>query len=88
MGMGISHLVAAMAMAAAMIVEKCILSGCVLKMVLYWIVGESRLSSGSSRRLCVGRDATYIGEGFRSSGPKVVIPLTLASQSHGSPLRS
>ena len=51
LGMGISHLVAAIAMAAAMMVEKSILSGCVWKMVLGSLVGKSGLSSGWSRRL-------------------------------------
>ena len=45
-GVGSSHLAAAIAMAAAMIVEKCILCSCGLKMMLDLIVGESVLSSG------------------------------------------
>ena len=51
LGMGSSHLVAAIAMAAAMIVEKSILSSCVWKVVLGSLVGKSGLSSGWSRRL-------------------------------------
>ena len=51
LGMGSSHLVAAIAMAAAMIVEKSILSVCLWKVVLRSLVKKSNLSSRWSRRL-------------------------------------
>lgn len=70
--MGSSYLVTAIAMAAAMIVEKCILSGCGLKVMLDWLVTASGLSLRWPRRMCEGRDATYMGRIFQNSGAKFV----------------
>lgn len=72
-GRGFSHVVAAIAMAAAMIVEKCILSGCVLKVMLYWLLGQSGVNLGWSRRLCEARDASYKRRRFPILGTKLVL---------------
>lgn len=55
-----------------MIVEKCILSGCGLKVMLDWLVCESGLCSKWSRRSCEGMDATYMGRIVQTSGAKFV----------------